>query len=385
MLYVTRDPSGKRKAVTYQHPQIYALNARYRAGELDAAQAKVELEKLRADEYARLAADRRRLLHADNIEIAERFVKNVIKSKVDILAESRDSEASAVWRFMERMGKRSMGTATHNEIQRALNQITKEGAYRHEFKTARAILRFVNRHAEADKLRPKKFEHKEPPYLTREQLQQVIDNIPPSVLDTYPVMPELMLIVYNLGLRISEALALDKPDVIKRQGVVRVRVSRQFVQRHRNLAEEDRIRPPKNKRIREVVPLNREETLKALAKWIQTHPTPQSREPYRTKISEVIRTLAKKLFQVEQDAAESADEFFFDEDTIPEADDIREYKAVHMLRAGHAVHIIETTGNEVFAANQIGDSPEVLRKHYAGRLNKDKAMQIMVSLLEAKR
>jgi integrase len=375
---------GKRHSESFTNPEILDLNRRWEDKLVSLEDGKAELLKLRDTLYAKAKEELLKNMHRDNIELIEKFIREVINPKVDILPCSRESEINAVWRIGSMMEKSSLVRASIHEIQRRLNAIETEGAFKHCYKASRSLLKFCGRYKDAEQLRVKKFNDSAPPYLTIDQVKKLVDSIPNEVSEVYRLMRELILICFNLGLRIGEALALEKTDVVKKNGIVMVKVERQLTRTTDANPDGTRVRGTKNRRNRMVIPLDRDETLKALAAWLKEYPKVEDRERYRYKSSKLVHDLCERLFVLrggDQESSE-ADDFFFSDASIPDAEEQREYKAMHMLRASHAVYIIEKTGNDVFAANQIGDNPEVMRKHYSGKFNTMRSMETMASLLE---
>jgi len=382
LLRVEWTPEGKRKSSNHVTPELLELNERFASGALTVVAGKRELLKIREELYAEIRKAKLSQLNRDNLELVERYCKERIDVKVDILPCSRESERNTFWRLASLFGPQPFARASVNEIQRRLNAKESEGGFKQLYKAARALLRYINRHQDAEKLRMKEFEKKMPAYLTKEQFHALVEAVPADVLESYPLMRELLVILFNLGLRISEALALEKADVVKANGIVVVNVQRQFVQSSAANPDGTRVRTTKNKHGRPVVPLDKEATLQALAKWLKAYPKLEDRDRYRYRGARLVHELCQKLFQTKGSGDQEGEGFFFDDDSIPDLDAQREYKALHMLRASHAVYIIEKTGNDVFAANQIGDNVEVMRKHYAGKINTARSLQTMASLLQ---
>jgi integrase len=385
LLLVERNSQGKRVATPYTCPAVIELNRQFREGLLTPEQARIEMERVRGEEYKRIEEARKEHLHANNTALVEKYIRSVIDKKVDILTSSRNSQIDSAWAVVERLRKLDLGRATQNEIQRVLNGIDNRGAFLKAIQSTRSMLRYIGRHDVAAGLRMKRIEEKHPPYLTADQVAALVKAVPANVTDKWPLMPELIRTIFNLGVRFSEALAIQKADVMKKEGVTVVRIHRQYAARVKGEREEDRLRKTKNKRVRYVVPINTPECLRDLAKWISAYPEFEQREPYRGITSKLVHELANKLFSNKEESPTSeAEGFFFDETALPNAEEIREYKGIHMLRASHAVYLMEQFGNENLVANQLGDTPEVIRKHYSGRFNTDKTLKFMADTLQKK-
>lgn len=216
-------------------------------------------------------------------------------------------------------------------------------------------------------------------------------------------MADLIWVIYLLGLRISESFALEKSDIQvinkeevatkKAQPLIALKIHQQYVRKQYAKGETDRLRELKNKRPRLATPLDQALFLKHFESWLKgtavmknSDParidpvaTRQKRDTYRYALDRYLRDACRAMFQIEIEAQNSDD--FFNLGAMPGTDDDREYKAAHMLRAGHAVYLMSVTKNVDLVANQIGDTVDVVRKHYSGRINTTMSMAEAAKLL----
>ena len=109
----------------------------------------------------------------------------------------------------------------------------------------------------------------------------------------------------------------------------------------------------RQKTVRSVLPINLDETLESLEGWLKALPNREDREDrevYRNAIDRYIRETCRKKFNIVIEDSNSESTSFFDLNNLVDVEEDREYKATHMLRAGHAVHVMAVTKNEVFVA-----------------------------------
>lgn len=372
------DEGGKRTQIEIIDERIKALTRDFKDGKLKvqdgsartaADQLKAELEK----EIIRLRRDKP--LSAFNQEVLARYIRDKIEVKKACQRSTLNTDIARATKAIQLLENRSIRNVDFAVIQNILDSQPTANANRHMLMTYRRLLKFVGRKEDLDKLRPKKFDYKKPPYLTEEQVEQLVKNVPEEMNKRFPLMGDLIWIIFSLGLRLSEALGIAREDVGKsKKGNVIVRIQRQWVRKIDARTESDRLRPTKNRKVREVLPLEKKRTLAALARWIKMYPIPSQREDYRNAAQRYIKEYCRRNFALNAESGEN-DEFFLDEASLPQLDEERVYKAVHMLRAGHAVEMLRrTNGNYNFVANQIGDNPEVLRRHYSGEVNVQSSM-----------
>lgn len=383
LLAVERLPNGRKKSLKFYCSEILDLNQKYETGKISLEEGIKELKRIKNNLKAKQEEEKKQQICESNISLIEKYLTSHVKAKKHLKPASIKSETQSVWRIGTLFGNINFTKTNITEIQNILDSVNNRGTYDHNFKTAKALLKYLNRYKDAEWLKRKKFNQRSICYLSQNQLYQLLDNIPLSVLEDYPLIKEFILILYNFGLRLGEGLALNASQLKKKNGVVFALVDSQLYRKdiRPTTAKPDGTGDTKNKSIRKVIPLNKEEAINALIKWSKTYPILEEREIYRTKTSKVIKELSCKLFKIEVDNINLDD---FDENNIPELTDEneREYKGCQMLRASHAIALLERGCSKDFASNQIGDSLEVTAKHYTGNKNTEKMMIKMAKVLE---
>lgn len=321
-------------------------------------------------------------LSAYNQEILESYLKNKVRVKTANRVGSLRSDMHHATRCIRLLGTSSIKTVEIEVIQSIMDAAKSEGENKHLIQNFRRLLKFVGRYPEADRLRRKRFQEVKPPYLTKDQVEILAKTVPEKILVKHPLLPELIRIIFNLGARVSESLAVEKTSVRKAEGNVVVVIDKQWARAVDSKADgSDRLRATKNNTKRAVLPIDTKQTLDCLEKWLKALPKVEDRETYRWALDNYLRTACKKRFGVTIDDNES--ETFFDLDSLPDLEKDRKYKAAHMLRAGHAVHMMALTNdNSAFVAKQLGDSEDVVRRHYAGRTNRPTSIAEVAKMLK---
>lgn len=321
-------------------------------------------------------------LSAYNQEILESYIKTKVRVKTANRVGSLRSDTFHAHKCIRLLGSNSLKTVEIEIIQNIMDAAKSEGENKHLIQNFRRLLKFVGRYPEADRLRRKRFKETKPPYLTKEQVDVLAKTVPEDVLKKHPLLPDLIRLIFNLGTRVSEALALDKRAVRKAEGQVVVVIDKQWARALDSKADgSDRLRATKNNTSRMVLPVDTKQTLECLERWLKAHPKPEDRETYRWSLDNYLRTACKKRFGV--DVEENESESFFDLDSLPDVEQDRKYKAAHMLRAGHAVHMMALTNdNSTFVAKQLGDSEDVVRRHYSGRTNRPASIAEVAKMLK---
>lgn len=321
-------------------------------------------------------------LSAYNQEILESYIKTKVRVKTANRVGSLRSDTFHAHKCIRLLGSNSLKTVEIEIIQSIMDSSKSEGENKHLIQNFRRLLKFVGRYPEADRLRRKRFQETKPPYLTREQVEILAKTVPERILVKHPLLPELIRIIFNLGARVSEALAIEKASVKKAEGHVVIVIDKQWARAKDSKADgSDRLRATKNNTKRAVLPVDADETLECLTKWLKALPKVADRETYRWSIDNYLRTACKQRFGVDIEDAKS--ESFFDFDSLPDLEQDRKYKAAHMLRAGHAVHMMALThDNSAFVAKQLGDSEDVVRRHYSGRTNRPTSIAEVAKMLK---
>lgn len=369
-------PDGTRTQKPIDDDRITALNKSYAAGTTTLEEGRLAIFAIKAELAKELKReDPDRPIASYNLEVAERFIKERINSKRTTTLGSKKSAITQVYRCVKDLGVNNLRTIRINDVQEICNSYKLPGAHRHMCMWFNALLKYVGR-AEKVVARPKTYVP--PSYLTNEQVYLLVNAIPLSVKETHPLMRELILLIYNLGCRLSEALALSRESVGQIDKSVVVNINTQYANKASSATEAERTRLPKNRKERLVNPLNVPETLECLKKWVQAYPDIKSREIYRNKTGVVIKELCQTLFKKNIDT-EMDD--FFDLEKLPDFNKDRKYKRTHMLRASHAVRLLDIGFPIEGVAKQLGDSIEVTERHYAGFGNNASSVKTYAEML----
>lgn len=385
--------SGDRVYTDVEDDRIEALSKEYKDALRRGAPAKeltelvrvgrLAMDAIKKDHEKKVSRHLKQIpLSAYNQEILESYLKTKVRVKTANRVGSLRSDMHHAHKCIRLLGANSIKTVEIEVIQSIMDAATSEGENKHLIQNFRRLLKFVGRYPEADRLRRKRFQEVKPPYLTREQVEILAKTVPERILQKHPLLPELIRIIFNLGTRVSEALAIEKKAVKKAEGQVVVVIDKQWARAVDSKADgSDRLRATKNNTKRPVLPIDTNQTLTCLEKWLKALPNIEDRETYRWSLDNYIRTACKKKFGV--DVEDEKSEEFFDFDNLPELEKDRKYKAAHMLRAGHAVHMMSLTNdNSTFVAKQLGDSEDVVRRHYAGRTNRPTSIAEVAKMLK---
>lgn len=389
----TVEDSGNRKQIEINDDRIEALTREYR----DARKA--EMSKRELDELVLIGRQAlqeikkdlekslgKQLKHIPLSSYNHQILEQYILKKVNVKAASRvgslRSDRDHAKKCIRLLGINSIKTVEVDIIQNIINSSKSEGECKHLIMNFRRLLKFVGRYPDADRLRTKRFQPTKPPYLTEEQVEILASTVPEKTLKKHPLLADLIWITFDLGTRISESLAIEKKDVKKSDGNVVIRIERQLARQKDSKPDgSDRIRPTKNGSIRPVIPIKEERVLKSLERWLRAGLSMEEKESYRRSIDWYIRHSCKKRFGM--DVEDVASDSFFDLNNLADIDKDRKYKAVHMLRAGHAVAMLSMTkGNSEFVAKQLGDTEDVVRKHYTGRTNRPASIAEVAKMIK---
>lgn len=375
--------TGKRDqtVIKNQNPRVKALNKQWDYGNISVAEGKKNLQAIKKElesELARLIPQQ--TFSSYNQKILENYITHILKKRRS-RASTKASREASLRRAVRLLGNLSLRSAPIEDIQRIADTIRTPGANKHFTMEIRALLRFINRedHAQLQGLR---LPVRRPAYLTKEQVYKIVSDIPEDWKKKYPLMKEVILIIFNLGLRHSEALALHQGSVKKSNGYVHVRIEKQW-KRDRSTGK-GMLDDLKNNKPRDVVPLNLEETLECMKRFIKAYPKFEDREIYRDSLRRFIQSQCHQLFQLEipdTSGLDEDDDFFGLAKHKNSMDSDRIYKAVHMLRASFVIAMIAEGFSIEQAAAQIGDSIEVTQKHYAGFVNSESSMMNIAARL----
>jgi integrase len=393
-----QDETGVRTQREIEDPRITALTKEYK----DAKKGGMPPNKLRdlielgrvtlyelkyAYEECLIRQLQETPLAAYNTEILQNYIEKKIRVKSGSSKPATiTADIAHIKACINALDGNSIKLVEINVIQNILNMQKTAGANLHMLQNFRRLLRFVGRHDEADQLKRKAFKETKPAYLTKKQVEILSNAVPLHVLKKFPLLPDLIKLTFNLGTRISETLALTKSCVRRADGCVVIVVSQQWVRRNNAKADgSDRLRETKNRTVRAILPIDIDETLNCLERFLKMHPAPgEEREPYRWAIDRYIRTACKNIFAINLEYSESND--YFNLDGLSNLEDSRDYKAVHMLRASHAIHMMSLTqDNSAFVAKQLGDTEDVVRKHYSGKTNRAASIGEVSKLIKKSR
>lgn len=388
-----KSDSGPRVYSDVEDDRIEALTKEYKDGLRKGIPAKelaelvrvgrLAMDAIKKDHEKKVSRHLKQIpLSAYNQEILESYLKNKVRVKTANRVGSLRSDTYHAHRCIRLLGANSIKTVDIEVIQSIMDASKSEGGNKHLIQNFRRLLKFVGRYPEADRLRRKRFQETKPPYLTKDQVDILAKTVPERILQKHPLLPELIRIIFNLGTRVSEALAIEKTSVKKAEGQVVILIDKQWARAIDSKPDgSDRLRTTKNNTHRPVLPIDTKQTLECLEKWLKALPKVADRETYRWSIDNYLRTACKKRFGVTIDDKES--DSFFDLENLPDLEKDRKYKAVHMLRAGHAVHMMSLTNdNSAFVAKQLGDSEDVVRRHYAGRTNRPTSIAEVAKMLK---
>ncbi len=160
---------GSRVQINIDDDRITALTRSYREGRLKvedgstklaAEQLKTEMEK----ELSRLK--REKPLSAYNQEVLERYAREKIEIKRSCQRSTLNTDAHRAVRAIRFLANQSIRSVDVELIQNILDAQETENANRHLFMTFRRLLRYVGRKEDVERLRPKKYPYRKPPYLT---------------------------------------------------------------------------------------------------------------------------------------------------------------------------------------------------------------------------
>jgi integrase len=342
---------GKRSpAFPVKDPRINAINTQLRKGEVTLEEANEQVEELRRQLYLQLEREK-------GAASFSRYNRKIIRRFFDDRVEPKDlKDKRSVWnelnRTIEILGNRSLRSISKNELQLLVN---KQPANRQRKIVMRlqALLKFVGRYDL--ELFKKRHEDRELRYLTETEFGQLIASIPSDVAAKYPLLGTKFLLAYGTGCRDSEIHGFQPTDLRSKNEAHAIFLQRQRVRKQGADPSGELVRLPKNRKKRWVVPLS-EQTIAAFRQW--TSASDIQKDAIRDCTSRILKTLCQKLF--------------------PEA---RSHGGIHMLRASHAILLLNRGLSLSQVAKQLGDSIVVVERYYSSfALTEDELKMVQTRL-----
>lgn len=372
-----RERDGKTVYEPLNNPDIEnridAINQDLKSGALDVAEARVHIHELKK-QLEKLEARHlpKQTFSHYNKKLADRFIRDDVQKRKKL--RSKKAEENKIWAAINALGNRSLRTINRDDLQDIADRQKSDGTHRHFVRIYNRLLRFIGR---GDlKLETRRLERRDPPFLDEQQIRKLVASIPQTDLAKFPQLGNLILICFNLGCRIGEALALEKSCLLQQNGKLVVKIEKQ-------LTAELEFRAPKS-RSRLVMPLFEAETFDALNAWIAAGLKPKERHRYRSKVSKTVKSLAQSLFGVNADQVDLPNAATSIADLPSTECEIREFKGVHMLRSSHVRYLLSIGGTLGDAALQLGDHIHTVQLHYSGYTNTKGTLSRIASLINSK-
>ncbi len=333
-----RLPNAKSQYEKLEHPTVIAINKQFLNSEVTFEEARKSLGDFRERQYKEL---RRELgvtsFSKYNRLTIQRYYDEKVKPR-----HNQDTSKRSMWnelnRAIELLENKSLRTVTAADIQDRIKHAPIR-SQRRMITILQALLKFIER-KEVDLYKPKETE-KEVRYLTEEEFNTLFGKIPDDVSKRYPLLKDLFLIAFGTGCRESEIHGLRSGDLRIKNGEAVIYLERQKVRKEDASASGERIRLPKNRKKRWIVPLAKDQTVAAIKRWCSASDV--DKEELRNVASPNLKRLCEELFKNE----------------------VRAHGGLHMLRASHAVALLSHGISLALVAKQLGDSIVVVEKYYS--------------------
>jgi len=333
-----RLPNAKSQYEKLDHPTVVAINKQFLNSEVSFEEARKALEDFRERQYKEL---RREL----GVTSFSKYNRLTIQRYYDERVKPRHNQETSkrsMWnelnRAIELLENKSLRTVTAADIQEKVKHAPVR-RQRRMITILQALLKFIER-KELNLYKPKETE-KDLRYLTQEEFNDLFSKIPEDLSKTYPLLKDLFLIAFGTGCRESEIHGLRSGDLRIKNGEAVIYLERQKVRKEDAAASGERIRLPKSRKKRWIVPLAKDQTVAAFKRWCSASDV--DKEELRNIASPNLKRLCEELFKNE----------------------VRAHGGLHMLRASHAVALLSHGIPLALVAKQLGDSIVVVEKYYS--------------------
>lgn len=347
-----KDQGKGQPKVTLKDSRLDAINQTFLKGQLDFATANSHVESLKAAilaEYEKTFVSHRPTVNDENLQIAEKYYHDEIADRP--LKDPREPYNRLI-RAVTLLGKLSLRTASQKELQKCVN-ILHGFPKRKAITSLQSLLKYIGR-SDVQLFRGDSPED-EVKHLTEVEYRQLLKELPDR-----PLLRVMVKIAYGTGMRTGEIMGLRSTDLIVRNGIPAIHVQRQKIRPTMEKYNGNKpYRLPKGKQTRFVAILNPKETLEAFEEWTQA--SEEEREELRYICTASICETAMRLW--------------------PKV--TRTHGGLHMLRATHCIALLVKGASVAIAAKQLGDSEEVVQKHYASFVHTDETLSVLQKLLKS--